>query len=106
MENIETLTSLAMLKVNADEGQDYFEYITPFVSYVLREAQPNPITDAGTQELLQREFGLSIPKHAVGFVLRRLARRKILKKEHGIFEIVGEFKNGHLSQKSALHKKS
>jgi len=80
MENIETLTSLAMLKVNADEGQDYFEYITPFVSYVLREAQPNPVTDAGTQELLQREFGLSIPKHAVGFVLRRLARRKILKR--------------------------
>lgn len=105
MQNTETLTSLAMLRVNADEGRDYVEYLTPFVSYVLSHANPDPVTDAGTQALLQSEFGLVLPKHAVTFVLGRLAKRRILQRDHGIYHIIGSFKNENLDQKRAMARR-
>jgi len=85
MPNVESLASLAMLKVNADvQGRDYVDYFVPFVSYVLAH-DSNTVTDARTQQLLRDEFGLRIPASAVGLVLRRLARRGYLRREHGVY---------------------
>ena len=42
----ETLTSLAMLKVHVDQGQDYLDYLRPFILQILVAHTPDPITDA------------------------------------------------------------
>ena len=37
-----TLTSLAILKVNLDQGNDYLDYLRPFILQVLVEHKPDP----------------------------------------------------------------
>ena len=37
-----TLTSLAILKVNIDQGKDYLDYLRPFILQVLVEQKPEP----------------------------------------------------------------
>jgi hypothetical protein len=102
MQYPETLTSLAMLKVNTDEGRDYFDYLLPFVRFVLGRSRPDPVSDTGTQLLLREEFGLALPVHAVAFVLQRLAKRGSLKRQDGVFHITDKFEMGDISQKRVL----
>ena len=85
-----TLTSLAMLKVNIDRGQDYLDYLRPFILQVLVTHKPDPITDAAVQDLIRIDFGLEIPRRAVQIVLKRLSRRYPLKKAYGVYRINGE----------------
>jgi hypothetical protein len=99
MQNTETLTSLAMLKVNTDEGRDYFEYLLPFVRFVLNKSRLDPVTDSATQVLIRQEFGLILPAHAVAFVLQRLARRGVLKREHGVFHITEKLEAAGIEQR-------
>ncbi len=91
MNNEVTLTSLAMLKVNADvEGRDYIDYVVPFVSYGLEHEQPDPVTSLETQEILIKEFGLRIPSQVLELVLRRLAKRGLLRRGEGTFHVANK----------------
>lgn len=99
MNNTETLCSLAMLRVHAEHGLDYFDYLVPFVTYVLQKEKPDKVCDADTQVFLRKEFGLSIPQHACGFVLQRLAKRRILQREHGVYHIVGKLKDYRVDER-------
>jgi len=99
--NSETLSSLAMLRVHAEHGLDYFDYLVPFITYVLQKERPDTVSDAETQTFLRNEFGLSIPQHACGFVLQRLAKRKVLERGHGVYRIVGQFKDYKLDERRA-----
>jgi hypothetical protein len=86
MDKATTLTSLAMLKVNADvANRDYVDYVVPFVSYVLTRFKPSPITAIAVQGLLKTEFGLAIPQHPTEFVLHRMVKRKILRHENYVY---------------------
>jgi hypothetical protein len=82
-----------MLRVHAEHGLDYFDYLVPFVTYVLQKEKPDTVSDAETQGFLRKEFGLSIPQHACGFVLQRLAKRRVLQRGHGVYRVVGELKD-------------
>ena len=84
-----TLTSLAMLKVTIDRGQDYFDYLRPFVLQILVDEKPDLITDYVVQDYLQSNFGLEIPERTVQLVLRRLSKKKLLRKDTGKYHIVG-----------------
>ena len=53
-----TLTSLAMLKVNIDQGRDYLDYIRPFIFHVLME---HSLT------LLQIKLSASIYASSLGY---------------------------------------
>jgi hypothetical protein len=89
MDNVATLTSLAMLKVNSDvEGRDYADYIVPFIGFVLNTEKPDPVTAADTQISLKREFGLNIPQYPTEYVLHRLADRKYLRRENHAYHPV------------------
>jgi len=94
-----TLTSLAMLKVNLDQGGDYLEYLRPFVLQILVDHEPDPVTDRVVRNLLCREFGLEIPERTVQIVLKRLSRRFSLKKDTGVYRITGPLPNPNIAAK-------
>ncbi len=85
----ETLTSLAMLKVNIDQGKDYLDYQRPFILQVLVTHKPDPVTDQVVHDHLRTQFGLEIPVRAVQVVLKRLSRTYPLKREEGVYHIAG-----------------
>ncbi|MDD4101113.1 MAG: hypothetical protein PHU80_00595 [Kiritimatiellae bacterium] len=92
-----TLTSLAMLKVNVDQGRDYLDYLRPFILQVLCDHNPSPITDAGVRDFIREDFGLEIPERAVQMVLKRLTRKYPLKRELGVYLISGDLPNPRIA---------
>ena len=97
----ETLTSLAMLKVHVDRGQDYLDYLRPFILQVLGAHTPDQVTDAIVRDLIRADFGLEIPDPAVQVVLKRLSRQYPLKKNGGIYRITGELPDPRIGAKKA-----
>ena len=97
----ETLTSLAMLKVHVDQGQDYLDYLRPFILQVLVAYTPNRVTDTIVRDLIRSDFGLEIPERAVQVVLKRLSRRYPMKKENGVYRITGKLPDPRISAKKA-----
>jgi len=89
MASTETLTSLAMLKVNIDQGKDYLDYLRPFILQVLVDYRPDPVTDQVVRDYLRSQFGLEIPSRTVQVVLKRLSRAHPLKREEGVYHITG-----------------
>jgi len=87
MDSATTLASLAMLKVNIDNGKDYLEYLRPYVIHVLRTINPESIRDATVAAGLRDICGLEIPHRTVNIILQRLAKDKHLVRENGIFKI-------------------
>ena len=101
-----TLTSLAMLKVNLDlRNQDYLDYLVPFVIHVLNKNSPDVITDSQTSQWILDDFGLIIPAAAVQLVLRRLTKRKLLKREHGVYFIAADLPEQDIRSKRAEAKR-
>ena len=85
-----TLTSLAILKVNVDHGRDYLEYLRPFILQVLVKHTPEPITDDVVSRLILQDFGLAIPNRVVEIVLRRIGRSRFIERKYGIYRITSE----------------
>ena len=96
-----TLTSLAILKVNVDHGKDYLEYLRPFVLQVLVEYKPDIITDQIVSDYIQKQFGLLIPKRTVQIVLKRISKKSSLKKDHGVYRITGDLPDPQLTAKQS-----
>jgi predicted transcriptional regulator len=106
MDNLVTLTSLAMLKVNEDaERRDYIEYLKPFVLTVLSEQDAEQVSDSAVADALREKFGLSIPDRAVHLVLRRLVRKGTLKKEHGAFYVTAKVEPPDLTSRKTEAKR-
>ena len=82
-----------MLKVHVDQGQDYLDYMRPFILQVLYDHKPNPVTDAAVCGHIRSDFGLEIPRRAVQIVLKRLSRKYPLTREHGVYRITGKLPN-------------
>ncbi len=97
----ETLTSLAMLKVNIDQGRDYLDYLRPFILQVLVDHRPDPVTDQVVRDHLRTQFGLEIPARAVQIVLKRLSRGHPLKREEGVYHITGALSDPGITRKKS-----
>lgn len=105
MAQTETLTSLAMLKVNIDQGKDYLDYLRPFILQVLVDYRPDPVTDQVVHDHLRTQFGLEIPARAVQIVLKRLSRAHPLKREEGVYHITGALPDpGITAEKSKANR--
>jgi hypothetical protein len=87
MDSATTLASLAMLKVNIDDGKDYLEYLRPYVIQVLSKTTPDVVNDTSVAAGLREICGLEIPSRTVNIVLQRLAKDKYLIKENGVYKI-------------------
>lgn len=95
-----TFCSLAILKVDLDEGRrDYIGYFENFVVHLLSTKRPSPVTDAEISKMFEEEFGLKLPERAAQLVLRRLVKQGYLVREHGVYEICGELPKVDLSSK-------
>ena len=97
----ETLTSLAMLKVHVDQGQDYLDYLRPFILQVLITHKPNPVTDTVVQGLIRTDFGLEIPDRSIQIVLKRLSRKYPMEKKHGAYQITGDLPDPRIDPEKA-----
>lgn len=75
-----------MLRVHAEYGRNYLDYLIPFITNVLRVVK-GAISDDEVQSLVRTKFGLNVPIHACNLVLRRLAKKGCLIREHGNFTI-------------------
>jgi len=81
----ESLTSLAILKVNWDHGHDYVENFVPFVIQAVNASAQPEISVAAIQAYVQENFGLKIPQAALNTLLHRVARRGHIHKQSGIY---------------------
>lgn len=96
-----TLSSLAILKVNIDHGTNYLDYLRPFILHVLIEERPEHVTVSIVSELILSHFGLKIPEPVVSIVLRRIARRRFLNRDHGIYQITSALPDPGMGPKMA-----
>lgn len=89
----ETLTSLAMLRVQIDRGSDYFDYLVPFVSHVIRIDSQKTFTPHGIQKALLKEFGIKMPQHTITKVAKRIAKRThAIVLQDGVFKVLKEIR--------------
>ncbi len=94
MSSVETIASLAMLKVNADaQGHDYLDYLVPFVCQIIGHQAGQAINVLDVRKGLREQFGLRLPAGPVELVLKRLARRKVLANTSGVYVVGPKFKS-------------
>ena len=96
-----TLTSLAILRVNINQGKDYLDYLRPFVLQVLTDHEIDPITDGSVSRILREQFGLDIPARTVAIVLKRMSRIHLIKRDHGVFHKIRNLPNSQFTQRQA-----
>lgn len=81
-----SLTSLALMKLRLDEQKgDAYSVFEPLVADMLFTRRPAEITDQRIAEDFLAEYGLQIPTTSMHHVLRRLARKGYLRKEHHVY---------------------
>ena len=96
-----TLTSLAILKVNVDQGTDYLDYLRPFILQVLLEKNPDSIIGKEISKNLRERFGLVIPEPVVEIVLKRFSRQRFIKRDGGIYRKIDDLPNPRIAPKQA-----
>lgn len=100
-----TLTSLAILKVNVDQGNDYLDYLRPFILQVLVKHKPDPVTIEGVSGHIRTQFGLEIPERTVEIVLKRISKSHSLKREQGVYRITGDLPDPQIATKESEAKR-
>ena len=88
-----TLTSLAILKVNLDHKRDYLDQFEPFIIQILLDNELKDITVENVSKYIDEKFGLTIPVKTVELILKRITRRYPVKKSHGSYNIIGQLPN-------------
>jgi len=101
MSNNTTLVSIAMLKVQIDSQKDYLDYLVPFVIDVLSLKKPEVINEEITKKLLKTEFGLNIPERTIQIILKRLAKKSYIMKQHGVYVFAEKFPESNLQNERA-----
>ncbi|MCY3729408.1 MAG: hypothetical protein OXF97_10505 [Nitrospira sp.] len=96
-----TLTSLAILKVNIDQGKDYLSYLEPFILQVLVDHCPDPVTDKVVSRHIREQFGLEIPERTVQLVLKRMSRNRLLTKTYDVFRISNDLPDPQITVKQS-----
>ena len=96
-----TLTSLAILRVNIDQGRDYLDYLLPFVVQVLIDQNLDPITSDSVSRCIREQFGLEIPSSVVEVILNRLAKQKAIQKDLGIYHMTSDLPDPQITARQA-----
>lgn len=81
-----TIASLAILKVNWDQRRkDYIENFVPFVATLICKQNYETIETNIVCQDFAREYGLSIPYHAMITILTRVKKRRLITRYKGQF---------------------
>ncbi|MFZ2753110.1 MAG: hypothetical protein WAZ48_06640 [Lysobacteraceae bacterium] len=98
MTDTQTLTSLAMLKVDIDtQHRTYVDYLTPFLLDVLNLHKDDIISDTRIADRLLKKYGLQIPTKVVHQALRRLQKKNYLHINDGVFTVSSSLPTSSLS---------
>ena len=82
------LVSIAILKVNFDQGRDYIDNFIPFVAECIR-LSPSPVVSLEhVQECIEKNFGFSIPQFALKTILKRAKKCGFIKKRNKVYYCV------------------
>jgi hypothetical protein len=79
------ITSLAILKVNWDKGQDYIDLFIPFVAECLRRSPTPEVSLKDIQQCIREQFGLQVPQAALATVLSRASKRGLVSRIHSVY---------------------
>jgi hypothetical protein len=107
MNPVDTITSLAMLKVNADlQNRDYLDYLLPFVNEAISHLNGKPVNSPDIRSEIRRTIGLRIPTGPVDLILRRMAKRNLLIFDHGVYYKSPKFQPVDLAPKRVAANQS
>ena len=84
-----TLISLAMLKVNIDQGKDYLDYLKPFILDILTTEKLEVVNVQNIHNSILKKYGLNIPDRSIQLVLKRISKKHSIKKDREIYKITG-----------------
>lgn len=90
----EVLTTLAILKVQAGQGQDYLQNFLPFVAECIRTNAREAVTPKDLQEGFKKLFGFEVPIGVIQTLLRRAAKQGIVLVENRVYRPVREALTG------------
>ena len=107
MNFVETITSLAMLKVNADlQDRDYLDYLVPFVNAAISQLNGKPVNSPDVRSEIRKTFGLQIPTGPVDLILRRMVKRNMLTSDRGLYYKAAKFRPVDLDPKRVAANQS
>ena len=107
MNPVDTITSLAMLKVNADlQNRDYLDYLLPFVNEAISHLNGKPVNSADVRSEIRARSGLRIPAGPVDLILRRMVRHNLLTSDHGVYYKGPKFQPVDLTSKRVAANQS
>lgn len=86
----QTLTSLAILTVNWDEGHDLIKSFVPIVAECIRKGDDEPIGLVDLQAAVEKDAGIKIPSGALEAILHRCAREGLVRRSHKVYVPVRE----------------
>ena len=79
-----TITSLAVLKVNADRGLDFMDNFVPFVAETIRQSTTDNVSLPDVQRQLYETFGIQIPRAPLRTILGRAKDQKLVVDDGGV----------------------
>ena len=79
------IPSLAILKVNWDEGRDFIENFVPFVAECIRVSPQPEVSVGDLQSAVRETFGINIPQGALQIILGRVAKHGYVRRTQGIY---------------------
>ena len=96
-----TLTSLAILRVQVNQSKDYLTYLEPFVLQILADSVSSAVDTSAVAGSVVQRYGLVIPERTIEIVLRRMTKRNFLSRENNEFRITGAIPDPQLIAKHA-----
>ena len=82
------IASLAILKVNWDQGRDYIQNFVPFIAEALRSTDAEVVSIPEIQSKIAELFALHIPQGALKTILKRAVRANYAVREHSVYRVV------------------
>ena len=75
-----SLSSLALLSLQLNNGKDYLDYLKGFVIEAIRQIPEPSYNNVSVQKIILNEFGLRIPVATLAICLKRLQKEKIIER--------------------------
>jgi DNA-binding NarL/FixJ family response regulator len=81
----QTVTSLAVLTVKWNHGQDVIDSFLPLIADCIRKDGKHPVSLVELQKAVEQEGGIKIPSGALQAILRRCAHEGLVRREHDVY---------------------
>jgi hypothetical protein len=80
------IPTLAVVKVNWDDRNDYIQNFVPLVAHCLAQEDDEAVSLGEVQRQMKSDWGLAIPQGALKMILMRAKKDGLVRKEHNVFK--------------------